>query len=194
MTAKPRKARTVGFGCPDTRDPHHLEVVIPAGRSGKVRLTERFGIRGIDGSPEEIDRVELEREKWTLIADPTKKEFNERLKSKGLQTGRWEPGTNKVERLLGKELVVLAWAVEHAALELVPAAVSNWAGLKPDDRWWLFTVAAAATGELGDGNIGWRKAIRYALTENPVDSVDTAKKPRRRRAQTAHGSLFDSTN
>lgn len=129
--------------------------------------------------PDTLDRVELSRAKWTAIADPVRRLFNERLKQKGHATGRWSIGHNKVERLLGKELCVLAWAVEHAPLELVPTAVTNWSGLKPEERWWLFTMTAAATGGVDDGDIGWRKALRYALTENPVrDDSPKVKKAR----------------
>ena len=37
--------------------------------------------------------------------------------------------------------------------------------------WWLFTMTNAATGHALHGkNKGWRKAVRFALTENPVSS------------------------
>ena len=49
-------------------------------------------------------------------------------------------------------------------------------GMKPEERWWLFTVTAAATGEAEDNGIGWRKALRYTLTENPVkDALPRAR-------------------
>jgi hypothetical protein len=41
--------------------------------------------------------------------------------------------------------------------------------LKPEERWWLFTITNAATGHAVNGRgKGWRRALRYALTENPV--------------------------
>ncbi|WP_394842383.1 DUF3780 domain-containing protein [Pendulispora brunnea] len=163
------KQATLGFGCPDSVDPHHIVVTIPRGRDKPVRIVEHFGLRaGHAGLPDFLERVELDRAKWTAIADIVRRVFNERLKEKGHATSRWAIGENKVERLLGKELCVLAWAVEYAPLELVPVAITNWAGLKPEERWWLFTMTAAATGGIDDGNIGWRKALRFALTENPV--------------------------
>ena len=70
--------------------------------------------------------------------------------------------------MLGKELLVLAWAVEKAGESQVPNAVRNWIGLKPEERWWLFTATAAATGLPQDADIGWRKALRFAFTENPL--------------------------
>jgi len=113
---------------------------------------------------------------WTAVADELKRVFNERLKEKGLPASRWSVGENRLDRLLGKELCVLAWAVERAELDVIPVALKNWTGLKPEERWWLFTVTAAATGEAEDGEIGWRKAHRYALTENPVrDALPLAR-------------------
>jgi hypothetical protein len=147
-------------------------VDIPAGRTGTVVIAEHYGIKaGIDGLPEVAERCYLPRSIWALIAEDVKRDFNERLRAKKLNTSRWVVGPNKVERLLGKELIVLAWAVEKADSEQVPNAIRNWTGLRPEERWWLFTVTAAATGRPDQGDIGWRKALRFALTENPLTDV-----------------------
>jgi len=181
---------TLGFGCPDTVDPHHMVVTVPRGRNDSARIVEHFGLRaGHAGTPDTIERVELERTKWTAIADSVRRVFNERLKEKGISPGRWSLGDNKMERLLGKELCVLAWAIEDAPLDLIPVAITNWSGLRPEERWWLFTMTAAATGGIDDGEIGWRKALRYALTENPVEAV-TALHRRSKRARGQTLSLF----
>jgi len=161
--------RTVGFGCPDTVDPHRFEVDIPAGRAECVSVTECYGIKaGIGGLPEVADRCLLPRAMWSLIAEDLKREFNERLRARKLSASRWTVGINKLERLLGKELLVLAWAVEKATPETVPNAIRNWIGLRPEERWWLFNMTAAATGFPEHADIGWRKALRFALTENPL--------------------------
>ena len=121
---------TVGFGCPDTTDPHRFEVDIPAGRTGIVSIEEHYGITaGIDGLPQVAERCHLPRATWSMIAEDVKRDFNERLRAKKLTAGRWTVGVNKVERLLGKELLVLAWAVEKASPETVPNAIRNWVGL-----------------------------------------------------------------
>ena len=179
--------RTVGFGCPNETDPHHLVVDIPAGQTGDVVISEHYGIKaGINGRPDVAERCHLRRAAWSIIAEPAKQEFNERLKAKKLATSRWTVGPNKVERLLGKELLVLAWAVEQADPELMPNAVRNWIGLRPEERWWLYTMTAAATGGVDDGGIGWRKALQHALTENPLsepldsDNVAQRRIPPRR--------------
>jgi hypothetical protein len=188
-----KKHGTIGFGCPDTVDPHHLVVTIPRGRNEPVQIVEHFGLRaGHAGTPDNIERVELEHAKWTAVADAVRRVFNERLKEKGMSPGKWTVGENKVERLLGKELCVLAWAVELAPLELAPVAVTNWSGLKPEERWWLFTMTAAATGGADDGDIGWRKALRFALTENPVQTGTPAAR-RQKKARQQSLSLFGSS-
>jgi hypothetical protein len=55
----------------------------------------------------------------------------------------------------------------------IPMAIRNWLGLAQDERWWLYTMTNAATGHAIYGrNKGWRKAVRFALTENPItDSI-----------------------
>jgi len=144
-------------------------VTIPRGRSEPVRVTEVYGLRaGVDGRPDVADRVVLERRRWRAIAPAVRADLNARLRERGHRGGRWAMGETPVERLLGRELCVLAWAVEQTDLVDIPAALANWAGLKPEERWWLYHVTAAATGGPDDAGTGWRKALRYALAENPV--------------------------
>lgn len=196
----PRR-ETLGFGVPNEIDPHHMTVSIPRGRTEPVVVSEHFGLRAeSQGVPDAVDRVELTRERWTAVAEDLRRVFNERLKEKGLKTSRWEVGDNKVERLLGKELCVLAWAIERADLDKVPVAVKNWTGLKPEERWWLYTMTAAATGGLGDGGTGWRVALRYALTENPTEVPLPSRTPPPKRETRKlgkapeTGSLFGDTH
>jgi hypothetical protein len=114
-------------------------------------------------------RCRLARPKWNDIAEVLRAEFNSRLKKEGRKPGKWKSGYNPVSRTLGKELTLLAWAIEDADPALVPTAIANWQGLSPEERWWLYTMTAAATGHFQLGrNRGWRKAVRFALTENPV--------------------------
>jgi hypothetical protein len=107
-----------------------------------------------------------------MIADFVRQVFNLRLKGKyDLPTGRWlKTRPTVLGRLFGKELMTLIWGIEHPDVteELVSKALLNWRGLAPEERWWLYTTANAATGQPKDRDTGWRKALRYALTENPV--------------------------
>ena len=196
MTSSSSSRSTIGFGCPIGVDPHHYVVELPAGRSAPVVISEIYGIKGgLNGLPEIAERCHLDRAIWSLISEEVKREFNERLRSLTMATSRWTTGINKVERLLGKELLVLAWAVERAEPETVPNAVRNWTGLRPEERWWLYSVTAGATGGPEHGDIGWRKALRFALTENPLAEIvhsAPAKQSRGEAKPTGQSSLFSS--
>lgn len=164
-------AKTIGFGVPDEIDPHHFAIIIPAIRGADVSIVENFGLRGgSHGLPESVERCRLGRSIWNAIADDVKRVLNERLKEKKVGTSRWHSGENKVERLLGREVCLLAWAVEAADKDLTPIAVRNWIALKPEERWWLFSMAVGLSGTAEDADIGWRKAIRIALTEAPASA------------------------
>ncbi len=118
-------------------------------------------------------RVVLPIEKWKKIEEPIQFDLNHRLKAAGLKSSKFKNGYNTIPRLFGKEIVLLCWAIEDADPGLIPAAIKNWQGLKPEERWWLYTMTNAATGQAVLGkNKGWRKAVRYALTENPVEFVE----------------------
>jgi len=154
---------TLGFGVPATSDPHHFQVIIPKASSGKVQISEHLGLQVHSDEFAVLDRVLLERSRWTAIRSEVQRAFNTRLKEHDLKTASWKVGENLVDRLLGKELCVLAWAVEAMKMENIPVAVRNWLALRPEERWWLFGMAAMSTGRIGDGDKGWRLALRHAL-------------------------------
>lgn len=62
---------------------------------------------------------------------------------------------------MGKELCVLAWAVEGLNPEKVGNAVGNWLALRLEERWWLFSMTATTVGLSKDKGKGWRMALRY---------------------------------
>jgi hypothetical protein len=154
---------TLGFGVPATSDPHHFVVEIPRGNTSPVCISENLGFQAQDRSQSIIDRVLLDRPRWMAIRSEVQRAFNVRLKERNLKPSAWKIGANPVDRLLGKELCVLAWAVEGMALENIPVAVRNWLALRPEERWWLFGMTAMSTGGLNDGGKGWRLALRHAL-------------------------------
>lgn len=171
----------LGFGFMPGESQHHFLVTIPKkSKDNQIYISEHFEwdeseerreLNFALGREDNKLRVVLPRVKWDAIADEMKAAFNQRLRAGGLVTGRWKTGQVPVSRLLGKELVLLAWAIEDADPALVPAAIRNWHGLAPEERWWLFTMTNAATGHaLAGRGKGWRKAVRFALTENPVSS------------------------
>ena len=153
-----KKGETIDFGAPTAFGVHLFRVEIPAARASDVGIVEDYGYSGCEaGIPRDEERVILRRPVWSKIADVARREFNGRLKAANLRTGRWHSGTNLVERLLGRELCVLAWAAERASEEELPVIGSKWAALRPEERWWLFMVTVAEAG-LPDDSPAWLAA------------------------------------
>jgi hypothetical protein len=158
--------KTVDFGAPENFGAHVFRVEIPASRGMEVRIIEDYGYRGLEGGiPRDEERVILPRLAWSGISDIARREFNDRLKAAKIPTGRWHSGTNLVDRLLGKELCVLAWAAETANADLLPIICSKWAALRPEERWWLFSMTVAEAGMPEDTQRGWRRALFLALSD-----------------------------
>jgi len=186
----PKYKKILGFGFIPERSEHCFVVTIPASRAkgADVLISEHFEW----AEPEKDEKINvslndenaqvkviLRQDAWDEIAHETKAEFNRRLRSLGIKTGKWlKSGQVPVERSLGKELALLAWAIEESDPMLISTAVRNWLGLAPEERWWLYTMTNASTGHAVNGRgKGWRKAVRFALTENPAS--DTTLKKRR---------------
>jgi Protein of unknown function (DUF3780) len=102
---------------------------------------------------------------WNAAALEARAEFNRRLRSEGKPVGRWGANDTAVQRLFGKKLLVLLWAIEQPDVspEEIIVGTRNWLGLKPEERWWLYTMTAAATGLAHQVGMGWRDALRRAL-------------------------------
>jgi hypothetical protein len=178
---------TLGFGVPATSDPHHFKVTIPRSSTGRVLISEYLGLQATGDESAVIDRVTLDRARWAGIRSEAQRAFNARLSEHGLKPSAWKVGDNVVDRLLGKELCVLAWAVEHLELAKTSVAVRNWLALRPEERWWLFGMTAMSTGGLNDGDKGWRLALRHALGDmtqsEPPQSTLLRPPSRRQRLQ-----------
>ena len=158
-----------GFDLDDIYTAHGFLVVVPRTQLDPVKVFEVFGgpptREERELKPETLLRAEVARERWNLIMPELRNEMNRRLKAEKRASGRFSIGDNPVQRLLGKELLVLAWAVEmqDVSADECAVAVSNWLGLKPEERWWLYTMTAAATGYAHQVGLGWRGALRQAL-------------------------------
>lgn len=175
---KEKKETYIDFGAPETFGAHIFRVEIPDNRTDEVVIVEDYGYKGSEnGIPKEEERVYLKRAIWNSISEIAKREFNDRLKAAKIQTGRWHAGDNLLDRLLGKELCVLAWAAETSNEENVSVVCTKWAALRPEERWWLFSMTVAEAGLPEDTGRGWRKALFHALSEGPKKT--TVKKRRR---------------
>lgn len=167
------KRVALGFGFIPAESRHHFLVCIPSKKDGNVVIYERFAWQD-DEMPQKVNtyedkaKAEISKHKWKLLEEALRIEFNNRLKKQKIPVGQFVQGQIPVERLLGKEMLLLVWAVEDCDPSVISTAIRNWLGLCPEERWWLFTMTNAATGGVNDKR-GWRKALRYALTENPIE-------------------------
>ena len=162
-----------GFGFDPSESENHFYVIVPKELSAEVEVYERFHW---DDEEQKITRkdvlkLRISRHKWAKISTDVAAEFNARLKADKKPAGRFLVGETAVEKLFGKELMVLLWGIEHNDPSGIPTAVRNWKGLQAEERWWLYTMTNASTGKINDKR-GWRMALRYALCENPVDESD----------------------
>lgn len=162
-------AALANFDVTDIYQEHAYLVRLTKGREAKVQVFEVFGRppteREAQWAPETVLRSEAARDVWDVISPEARAEFNRHLKAEGKPAGRWGADETAVQRLFGKELLVLLWAVEPPDVkpEEVAVAIRNWLGLKAEERWWLYTMTAAATGLAHQQGLGWRGALRQAL-------------------------------
>lgn len=163
--------KRLGFGFLPQESMHHFAVLIKPASNSEVIIYERFSW---DDNNQDltsaIPKASISKIKWKLLEETLISEFSSRLSKKKVphyKKPRFIQGLTPLEALLGKELLVLIWAVEDCADSVIPPAIRNWLGLAPEERWWLYTMTNAATGNIHD-KTGWRKALRYALTENPI--------------------------
>lgn len=182
-TGRTRRRTSDWFGFDPKSSEHHFELTIPRSEHDDVLIRERYRWREDDASDEAVTidaatrigedgalRCMLSGHRWRRVEAELRLHFNGRLRAEGRSAGRWRIGRNPIRLDFGKELTLLAWAMEEADPGKARIALVNWLGLEPAERWWLYTQIAAASGHALHGrDAGWRKAIRYALTENSTE-------------------------
>jgi hypothetical protein len=195
-----RKAIGLGFLPDEAR--HGFLVDVPKGSAPAemVCISEHRGAE-LDGLGERHSnplnpadgalRVLIDRTRWLVLAPAFWEEANRRLRANGLPVARFIKNPAKPVPLhasLGKELCVLCWAVEEAPPTDIPNALRNWEALAPEERWWLYTMTVATTGQALQKGIGWRKGLRAALADNPFIKGE-GMSPRARRELLGHSQL-----
>ena len=159
--------------------------------SGKVQISEYLGLQASSDEFAVIDRVLLDRPRWTAIRSEVQREFNARLKAHNLKTSAWKVGENPVDRLLGKELCVSRLGCGRHGDREDPCCGSQLAGLRPEERWWLFGMTAMATGTVKDGGraggshfvMPWAMSLK-ANCCSPVAQTKIGEGQRRARSST----------
>lgn len=194
--------KTIGLGFLPDEARHGFLVDVPRGSAPAemVCISEHRGAE-LDSlgerhsaAPNPADkglRVLIDRTRWLALAPAFWEDANRRLRANGLPVAKFVKNPAKPVPLhasLGKELCVLCWAVEEAPPVDIPNALRNWEALAPEERWWLYTMTVATTGQALHKGIGWRKALRAALADNPFVKGEGIS-PRARRELLGHSQL-----
>ena len=175
----PRTVIGLGFLPAEARHGFLVDVPRGLGASDLVCISEhrgnhidqpgvRIGAAPAPGDP--ALRVVIDRQRWLLLAPAFWEEANRRLRANGLPAAKFHKNPGQpvpVHPSLGKELCILCWAVEDAPPDDSPNALRNWEALAPEERWWLYTMTVATTGQALQKGVGWRKALRAALADHP---------------------------
>lgn len=194
--------KTVGLGFIPQEASHGFIISVPKGMGNEdyVRIREE---RQINYDTLELSqelslpltepslRVVIDRRRWLELAPAFWEESNRRLRANGLPTNKFLKNPSKpipIHSSLGKELCILCWSVESALLGDIPNALLNWEALSPEERWWLFTMTVSTTGQALKKEIGWRKALRFAIADNPFIKGEGSL-PKERREMLDHTQL-----
>ena len=194
--------KSIGLGFVPEESRHGFLIHIPNGtaKGDLISISEYRGDRfsGVDvtslPAPPPSDpalRVSLDRGRWAALAPAFWEEANRRLRANGLATAKLTKSPTKpipVHPSLGKELCLLCWAVEEASIDDIPNALRNWEALAPEERWWLYTMTVATTGQAMKKGVGWRKALRAAIADNPFVKGE-GMSPKARRELLGHSQL-----
>lgn len=179
--AAQRTTATVDFGFDPARSSHHF-AVSPVG-GARVQFIERFAYgevqEGDPDAPNDVLKAELDIERWRRIHDDAAEVFNARLRAEGYRAGAWRKSESTLlAPRFGRELILLVWATEGQDLSVLPAVRLNWRGFAPEERWWLYSTINASSRHPEHAERGWRRAIKIAFAENPVDTSGFLTEPR----------------
>ena len=194
--------KSIGLGFIPEEARHGFLIDVPKGTAGSdlICISEHRGdnlnTEGVRENPASSPsdpslRVLIDRGRWLALAPGFWEEANRRLRANGLPSAKFQKNPGKpipVHPSLGKELCILCWAVEEATPDDIPNALHNWEMLAPEERWWLYTMTVATTGQALQKGIGWRKALRAALADNQFVKGD-GMSPKARRELLGHSQL-----
>jgi hypothetical protein len=137
-------------------------VNMPGATKGML-IYEDLGIGEVQSDYNLVLRGFMSIEVWDEVSVIVKREFNTRLAELGLKKGSWAAKEISLDRWLGQELCLLAWATQGANNYDAFVAVRNWLRMSPEERYWLFKKAYGETGLHHEKMKGWRLAVINAL-------------------------------
>jgi hypothetical protein len=160
-----------------------FEFVVAAADTGICYLV---AVVQTERGPRRTEVAAVPSDFWTAVAAAAAKELaaemGESEREKKQPTFR--AGFNRLSPLVGRELGVLLIALmEEGASERKEALLHAWRELAREERWWLYSKAAAP-GQLRGA--GWRRALFHALGETsetrsaPIEEIKKKRLWKRR--------------
>lgn len=117
--------------------------------------------------PRRTELAEISGATWRKVSARAVRELAQDMNADeldGKKTPNLKTGTNRLSPLVGRELAMLLWALqEDGAQDQIEAILHGWRELAREERWWLYTKAAAHGQQTGSG---WRRALFHALSES----------------------------
>ncbi len=167
----------IDFGAPAACGSHRFRLEIPQASRAAVSLYEEVGFADDERCPEgALLRARVKRVCWSAVSALVTREFNERLLAGKQTPGKWRTGGVWLERMLGRELCVLFWALEHAASGAEALRMANaWQEFRPEERLWLFGRTARSAPLADHCQRGWRRALALMM-----GAAEPAARARRR--------------
>ena len=156
------------FGVVDPMDDYY-ELFWETGKTGQCRLEE---IVQTERGPRRSELAVIPAALWRAVSDRVVRELVEGMgdAERSKKVPVLKRGTNRLSPLIGRELVILFWALTEAATDHhTEAILHGWRELAREERWWLYAKAAAPGQRQG---AGWRLALFHALAE-AMDSRTT---------------------
>jgi hypothetical protein len=149
------------FGLVDEKSDAFEFTSDPNGKDGcrlvAVLQTER--------GPRRTEVAAISSSQWNAIATAAVKELAAEMDSTEREKTHptLRPGVNRISPLIGRELGVLLIALmEEGAADRADILLRAWRELAREERWWLYSKAAAPGQRVG---CGWRRALYHALSE-----------------------------
>ena len=96
----------------------------------------------------------------------------------------------ELTRAVRDALIDLTGAAPHSEQRSV--VCSKWAALRPEERWWLFSMTVAEAGLPEDTQRGWRRALFHALSDGEKPA-ERKKRPRPIESDLFNLALFRET-
>lgn len=128
-------------------------------------------------SPGRIVRARIDADVFKRIRSRLKDAMNSRIKGvnatlkggeKKMPAGNgWNRNdVTRIDRILGREICILFWALEGCPAGQEDAVIDFWQTYRPEEMWWIFIQADQDGRHYDTAPKGWRAALPIIFQKN----------------------------